>query len=183
MRKHLLIALCVAACFTQTLHAQGKYTASRAGDLQVGVDFVGGNADYAQNVKGYGGYATFDFSRHFGAELDFKQANGDLGNKVYERTYEVGGRYVRQYGRFAPYVRAMYGRGVFNFQFNDANLAYNMFAGGAGVDIRVKRYLSVRGDFEYEKWLSFPPNGLTPELYTIGVAYHFPGELRRGKHY
>ena len=40
-----------------------------------------------------------------------------------------------------------YGRGVFNYPaYNEANLAYNMFAVAGGVDVRVRRYLSVRGD-------------------------------------
>ena len=131
LHQHLLTAFCLTACFVPMARAQGKYTASRAGDLQVGVDFVGGDADYAQNVKGYGGYATFDFTRHFGAEIDFQTSEWLTVGKedVYERTYEIGGRYVRSYGRFAPYVRAMYGRGVFNYPFNEANLAYNIFAG------------------------------------------------------
>jgi hypothetical protein len=58
-----------------------------------------------------------------------------------------------------------------------------MFAGGAGIDVRVLPYLNVRADFEYQDWLSFPPLGLHPKLYTIGIAYHFPGERRRGQHY
>ena len=103
---------------------------------------------------------------------------------MYERTYEIGPRYVRDYGRFSPYVKAMYGRGVFNFPpQNAANLAYNMFAGGAGVDYRVLPYLNVRFDYEYQDWSSFPPTGLKPQLFTIGAAYHFPGHLRRAEHY
>jgi hypothetical protein len=67
----------------------------------------------------------------------------------------------------------MYGRGVFNFQNNVANLAYNMFAGGAGTDIRINRFLNARADFEYQDWFGFPPHGLSPMVGTAGIAYHF----------
>ena len=77
----------------------------------------------------------------------------------------------------------MYGRGVFNFPNNVANLAYNMFSFGGGTDVRVLRFLNVRADYEYQDWLGFPPSGLKPQLVTFGVAYHFPGELRRGRHF
>jgi hypothetical protein len=58
-----------------------------------------------------------------------------------------------------------------------------MFAGGAGVDVKILPYLNVRADSEYQDWMGFPATGLTPLLFTIGVAYHFPGELQRGKHF
>lgn len=182
-----MLGLLLAAA-SPVLSAQARYTATRAGDLQVGVDFVAGNSDYADpHLRGVGFYTTFDFREHFGAEFDIHQANTSTNNHLYERTYEIGPRYFRTYGRFSPYVKAMYGRGVFNFPYTTggpvANLAYNLFAGGIGVDVSIKPYLNVRADYEYQRWLSFPPNGLTPQLYTFGVAYRFPGNLRRGQRY
>ena len=102
---------------------------------------------------------------------------------MYERSFEIGPRYFRTYGVVQPYVKAMIGRGVFNFPKGIANLAYNMFAGGAGFDVRVLRYLNLRADYEYQSWSGFPPTGLSPQLYTLGVAYHVPGEIRKGKHF
>jgi hypothetical protein len=75
----------------------------------------------------------------------------------------------------------MYGRGVFNYPplFGDpklgpiANLAYNIFAIGAGVDYHVVPSLNVRAEYEYQQWLSFPPNGLTPRIFSVGMAYRF----------
>ena len=128
-------------------------------------------------------YATLDFTNHFGGEFVIHQADSGQGDQLYERTYELGARYFRNYGRLKPYVKAMYGRGVFNFPNNVANLAYNLFTGGAGVDVEVLPYLNVRADYEYQTWLSFPPRGLNPQLLTFGVAYHFPGGLQRGRHY
>ena len=52
---------------------------------------------------------------HIGLMLDFHQVNAPSPKIEYERTYEIGGRYVLHYGRLQPYAKLMYGRGVFNF--------------------------------------------------------------------
>ena len=81
----------------------------------------------------------------------------------------------------------MIGRGVLNYppcpngpiNVACANLGYNLYALGAGTDIKILRWLYVRGDFEYQKWPGFrgtingDANGLTPELFSFGAAYHF----------
>lgn len=171
------------------LLAQAAPTASRLLDVQVGGDFV---LDYPGayrgaepgSFKGLGFYATVDFTSHFGAELDLRQANAPANQPdVYERTYEVGGRYHRTYGLFEPYAKVLYGRGQFNFFDNEANLAFNEIALGGGVDIHVLKWLSVRADYEYQNWHGFPPSGLTPQLITMGMAYHFPGDLKKGNRF
>jgi hypothetical protein len=175
-----LLVLTFLAAFSTTSFGQAKTTASRAGDLQVGGGFTTANSDYVTNqIRGFGFYSDFDLREHFGVEVDFHQLS-DPNSAVYERTYEVGGRYLRHYGRFVPYAKALYGRGVFNFPLNEANLAYNMMVGGGGVDIAVHPRVNIRADFEYQDWLSGPGlhDGLAPTLITIGVAYHFaPGKL------
>lgn len=161
--------------------AQAKPAGVRAGDLQVGGSFSFGKPDYGQDkIRGFGFYSSFDFKPNFGVELDFHQANAPSPSKIYERSYEVGGRYVRHYNIFNPYARVMYGRGVFNYQFDTANLAYNMGVVGGGVDINVHRHINVRADYEYQHWFGFRGNldlnssdSLTPQLFTVGVAYHF----------
>ncbi len=42
----------------------------------------------------------------------------------------------------------------------------------------LKKSAGIRGDYEYQKWTSFPNGGLTPQLVTIGAAYHFTGKPR-----
>jgi hypothetical protein len=178
-----LPARCVTACvvaglaigFVSSSQAQAtKATAIRKADLQIGGDFtLSPSPDYGtKSFYGGGGYATFDFTHSLGVEFNFRQLNGpNLG--IYERTYQVGLRYVKHYGIVDPYVRGSYGRGVFNFPNDAANLAYNMFSVAAGVDVRVRRHVNVRADYEFQKWLSFPPNGLTPQVISLGAAYHF----------
>ena len=181
MLKKTLMLLTLALSAASISQAQKLPTATRSLDIQAGGSFVYGHSDYGTTLNGFGGYGTIDFRPHFGLMLDFHQADGT--NKIYERTYEVGGRYVRHYGRLSPYAKVMYGRGVFNFpppDFNptgpsSGNLAYNLFAVGGGVDYHLRRHINVRGDFEYQDWLSGPAlaNGLTPWLASVGAAYHF----------
>jgi hypothetical protein len=156
------------------LSAQSSPTASNIGDLQIGVGFSTAIPDYSTDkFNGIGAYADFDFTPHWGIEGEFHYVKGPAPVDMYEKTYEIGGRYHRTYGRVVPYAKAMYGRGVFNYQYGVANLAYNMFAGGAGIDYKLLRHVNLRADFEYQHWLGFPYGGLNPVVFTFGGAYHF----------
>lgn len=175
MIGRLLLAFLLGGA--SALFAQATPTASRAGDLQIGIGYSFAKPDYVQTTfQGITAYADFDFKVHLGAEAEFHQVNSTAGDQMYQRTYEVGARYFRTYGPLVPYVKGMVGRGDFNYPFSEANLAYNMFAGGAGADFKVGNYLRVRAEYEYQKWSSFPNGGLTPQIVTIGVAYHFAGK-------
>jgi hypothetical protein len=170
-RLWLLIGLLAGATLS---HAQAVPTASRAGDLQVGFGYGVAIPDYTNDkFKGIAPYATFDFTPHIGVEVDFRLLKGPSNNSLYEKTYEIGGRYHIDYKRLKPYGKIMVGRGVFNFPNNVANLAYNMYALGGGTDVRVLPFLNVRADFEYQSWYGFPPHGLSPLVGTVGVAYRF----------
>jgi hypothetical protein len=191
MLKKYALLLCLAASTVPALHGQASATASKVLDIQVGASIVGALSDYKavptyNNYKflGYGIYSTIDFLPHIGLMLNFNQADAHSPKTEYERTYEIGGRYFVRYGRLKPYVKGMYGRGVFNFPPYpsdptgpaSANLAYNLFALGGGADFRLKPYLNLRADYEWQKWAGgqyLLTNGITPQLFSLGVAYHF----------
>jgi len=179
--KPLLVAVALLATCGSAALAQSDAGASRAGDLQIGAGFTSANSDYTTNrISGLAFYADFDLTDTYGVEVDFHQVSDSTGSQVYERTYEIGGRYLHHFGRIAPYGKVLVGRGVFNYPQSEANLAYNMAVLGGGVDFTVHPRVNVRADFEYQDWFGFQPNGLTPTLFTIGVAYHFPaGPLAR----
>ena len=159
------------------LHAQALPAGSRLGSLKIGGGFSVANSDYYHQFYGGAGYFNFDFLPHIGVEGEFHFVKGGGAANLYEKTYEIGGRYFRTYGKFVPYAKVMYGRGVFNFPpLPDGfrpNLAYNLMAGGVGVDYKMKRYLYVRGDWEYQNWFGFQNSSLTPSILTVGAAYHF----------
>jgi opacity protein-like surface antigen len=182
--SRFLLAICLVGFAAGRLHAQATPTAETPGVLQIGAMFNIAAPDYRpQKFYGYGFYTTFDFKYHIGFEGEFHQINDtDSAEGIYERTYEIGPRYVLHHDRFDPYAKIMYGRGVFNYPLmldetghvsQTANIAYNIAAIGAGLDYRVVPAMNVRVDYEYQDWFSFPPNGLTPMILSVGVAYHF----------
>lgn len=181
----ILLLICLASFTGTRLHAQATPTASTAGDLQIGAMFNLASPDYRpEKFKGYGFYTTFDFRYHVGIEGEFHQINDpNSAEGIYERTYEIGPRYVLRHGRYNPYAKVMYGRGVFKYpsMVDDvtheltptATLAYNIGAIGAGLDYRVVPGMNVRVEYEYQQWFGFPPNGLTPMVLSFGAAYRF----------
>jgi|SRR5580704_10634879 hypothetical protein len=183
--SRILLLICMVGFTCTRLHAQAIPTASTGGALQIGAMFNLANPDYRpQTFKGYGFYTTFDFNYHVGIEGEFHQINDpDSAEGIYERTYEIGPRYVLHHDRYNPYAKILYGRGVFNYPnlldpvsnklTPTANLAYNIGAIGVGLDYRALPGMNVRVDYEYQQWFSFPPNGLTPQVFSIGVAYRF----------
>jgi hypothetical protein len=169
----LLLALLCAATLAP---AQSTPTASRVGDLQIGGGFVLASSNYNFNpIKLYGGAAYIDFAKrpHWGGEFDFRNNKSSADSTVYERTYEIGPRVFFQRGPLIPYAKVMYGRGVYNFSNNIANVAYNMYTFGGGADYQVLRSINFRADYEYQTWMGFPITDLHPSVVTVGFAYHF----------
>jgi Outer membrane protein beta-barrel domain len=157
------------------LHAQSEPTALKRLDLKVGGSFATAHSDYGGQYSGGAAYINADFLPHLGVEGEFHFVKDS--SDLYEKTYEVGGRYYRTYRRYVPYAKVMYGRGIFNFPaLPDGfrpNLAYNLVAVGIGVDYKMRRFLYVRGDWEYQNWFGFQNSSLSPSILTIGAAYHF----------
>jgi hypothetical protein len=170
------------------LLAQASPTATRALDIQVGGGFTTLNPDsQPSRFNGAAAYFDVNFKAHLGVEGQFHYATDAGGTGRYEKTYEIGGRYFRTYGRLIPYAKAMYGRGVYNFTVISANspasgpytyvpvanLAYNLVAGGIGVDYELLQHVNLRADWEYQHWFNYEGSALSPNLITLGAAYHF----------
>lgn len=200
--KNLILTLAFLTAGTSMAMGQARAAASRLGDLQVGATYSVANSDYGEfDLRGFGAYGDFDFRNHLGVEVDFRQLNDPKDiqqNKIFERSYEAGGRYFWRFGRLKPYGKALYGRGVFSpppvlIQAEELGetpatevfpqVAANMIDLGVGTDIVVRSHINVRVEYEYQKWFSaaYPLNkGLSPTMVNFGVAYHFPpGKPRR----
>jgi Outer membrane protein beta-barrel domain len=160
--------------------AQSEPTASRTGDLKIGGGFSSADSDYGDRYSGGSAYVDFDFLPHIGVEGEFHFVKDS--SDLYEKSYEAGGRYFFHHGRLSPYLKAMYGRGVFNFPAQSdgfrPNLGYNLMAGAIGGDYLVKSWLVVRADWEYQHWFGFQDSSLSPSILTIGAAYRFPAHSR-----
>lgn len=161
-------------------YSQARATASRLADGRIGGTYINGYADYTvSRFNGFGAYADLDFHHGFGAEVEYHYITDlDPNFLLYERSLEAGARYSRHYGRFQPYGKLMLGRGTFNYLQNNNN--YNLYAVGFGADIRAYRAIEVRVEDEFQFWqpgsgagAAVIPNGLSPNLPTLGIAYHF----------
>lgn len=175
-RAAALLALAAAFCAPLPAPAQSQPTATRLGDLQLGGGFVFATSDYnftPITLLGESFYTTFDNRNHWGGEFNFRHSQSTLDSTVHETTYEIGPRIFIARGPFIPYAKVLYGRGVYNFPNSVANVAYNMYTFGGGIDIPVRRSINVRADYEYQTWMGFPIANLNPSVVTIGIAYHF----------
>ena len=169
-------AIAMGLCAPLAVRAQSMPTATRVGDLQLGGGFVFAKSDYnftPISLLGSAFYTTFDKRPHWGGEFNFRHSQSTLDSTVHETTYEIGPRIFLARGPFIPYAKVLYGRGVYNFHNGAANVAYNMYIFGGGIDIPVRRSINVRGDYEYQTWMGFPIADLHPSVITVGVAFHF----------
>lgn len=177
MKRFYLVWMFLASSM---MFSQAKPTATRLAEGQIGGTYVNGYADYTlSRFNGIGAYADADFRHGIGIEAEYHYITDlDPNYLLYERSYEIGARYSKHYGRFQPYGKLMVGRGTFNFL--KVNDTYNLYAFGFGTDIRVYRRINVRVEDEFQKWLAgggagavVIPNGLSPNLPAFGIAYHF----------
>ncbi len=85
---------------------------------------------------------------------------------INEDTYMAGPRLpIRHFGRATPYAKALIGLGSGSFILGRATaLAY-----GGGVDYRLTRRFTARGDFEYQQWRVNPT--LLPYGASVGIGY------------
>jgi hypothetical protein len=174
--KHVLALSFLLGGATVAL-SQALPTASRTADAQIGGGYTIARPDYVpQTFQGFTAYGDFDFRLHIGVEAEFHQIYSTGGDQSFQRSYEIGGRYFRTYGPVVPYLKAMIGRGDFNYPHGNADLVYTLYAGGVGADVKLGPFLRVRAEYEFQKWTSFPNGGLVPQLVTFGVAYHFAGK-------
>jgi hypothetical protein len=185
----------LAVCSSFAL-GQAMPGASRVLDVQAGGTFTFAYPDYTpQKAVGYGIFAAFDFTPHWGAELDFHSVDILQHSPAKETSFEYGARYHRTYGRYNPYLKGMAGRATFDsapdFYQHGADPSYNTLGFGAGVDTQITTRINVRVGMEYQNWFTggatgtpgsggpgtdvYLPHGLTPILYEVGIAYHFTG--------
>jgi hypothetical protein len=177
----LFLTLSLVALLPSAMHAQATAAATRGGMSQVGVAYSIANEDEypGKHVQGMTFYGTLDLNNHLGVEGD---VHLDSIFKSYfqytESSYDVGLRWTQHYRKFAPYGKGMVGLGHSYApapnQIVGGNTpgTYFLFAAGGGLDYYLTDKINVRVvDFEYQRWPNFPPHGLTPPIFSFGVAY------------
>lgn len=176
--KNLIIIGVLASmfCITASARAQAMPTATAAGGLQIGGGYSYVKPDYGTNSwQGFTGFADFDFASHLGIEADVHSITLITPDDLAEVTYLVGPRFIFPHHRFKFYAKGLAGDGDMVAQEQTDTrgvLTGNVFAYsiGGGVEYVASQHIVVRAlDVEYQHWSYL--NGLTPTVFTVGVAY------------
>jgi opacity protein-like surface antigen len=184
MKKTCLLSLVLSLVIVvpSALHAQATAAATRGGIAQAGVGYTLSNEDEypGRYLQGMTLYGTFDLNNHIGLEGNVHLVS--LFKSYYdykESSYDAGVRWAQHYRRFTPYAKGLVGFGHATAPNPNQIVGgstpgtYFLFALGGGLDYGISEKINLRADFEYQRWPSFPPHGLTPPLLTIGAAYRF----------
>lgn len=174
MRIRLTALLLLLGLATVTVHAQAVPAATIPGDIEIGAGYINANPDYGPvRMHGVFLFADADLWKHFGAEANFHRISGDNQTTITETTYELGAKYRYPIRRFSPYVKILIGAGNFAFGSSYQGGTYRIYAGGGGLDYRLTNHFVARADYEYQRWGTFPPRGLQPNLFSGGLAFRF----------
>lgn len=177
MKRSIVVSICsLFLSIAVSAHGQVLPSASASGfSLEAGglgsvtqPDYAGeGIAQSSPNrLYGVGAFVDARFSRWVQIEgegrwLKFNQYLG-----ISENTYLAGPRIpIRDFRKFTPYGKVLVGMGSGSF------LSGNTFviAYGGGVDYRLNRRFTVRGDFEYQQWRVTPT--IWPYGASAGISY------------
>ena len=138
----------------------------------MGGGYVRANPDYSPaTFTGWSVFADADLWKNVGLEAKFSHIAGPAADSISETTYEAGLRARVAIGPIVPFLEFTGGLGSFTYSRSSQNGSYGILAGGGGLDLLLTRKFSVRGEYNYQKWGSFPPRGLQPNLVTLGLAY------------
>jgi hypothetical protein len=177
----LSLALSLVILLPSRIHAQATAAATRGGIAQVGAAYTFSNEDEypGKHLQGATVYGTFDLNNHIGIEGDLHLASIFKSYYEYKETsYDAGLRWTQHYRKYSPYVKGLVGFGHSSAPFANQIVggntpgSYFLYGLGGGLDYSLTPKINVRAfDFEYQRWPNFPPHGLTPPLFTFGVAY------------
>ena len=143
-----------------------------------------GVAQTASNrLYGVGAFVDVRFTRWVQVEAEGRWLRFNEVEGINEDNYLIGPRLPIHHFRFlhaTPYAKVLAGMGRINFEDNGGSGRYADIAYGGGVDFRLSKRFSARGDFEYQqwpRWPNLPPESrianttLFPYGASVGVGY------------
>lgn len=183
MRKKILTLAC-SLLMTATVVAQvGPSATSSRKSLSAGALFsyaepdcctydasgksvVGSNGNH---LYGMGVFVDYRMSRWLQLEGEYRNLPWDQYKDQSDRehSYLIGLREpIHTFGHITPYGKFLVGVGNASFLTGHA-FAYAL---GGGLDYRLNKRWSLRGDYEYQRW-SVTPTALKPGVASFGVKY------------
>jgi len=187
-RKIFALLLVVLAGGTASARAQvvpaatkGQFTLTAGGLGSVfQPDYAGfGVAQTSPNrLYGIGAFVDAKFTRWVQIEAEGRWLRFNQFASIYEDNYLIGPRlpiHTFKFMRATPYGKVLVGYGRLNFENNDAWGRFTDIAYGGGVDFKLTKRISARGDFEYQQWPNWLNSTLLPYGASAGVSYRILG--------
>ncbi len=167
------LSLLFLGTLSHSLFGQAIPSASSRVSLQIGVGGTDAFPDYGEHsIRGITAYGDLNFFNHFGLEADLHQVSLDDPEDFGQNSFVVGPRFIFPVTRFAPYLKAFVGRGLFTTPGSRSNQNSMVYGGGGGLDLAATRHFNIRVfDVEVQRWPGFFPQTLTPIVATVGIAY------------
>jgi opacity protein-like surface antigen len=145
-------------------------------------DYAGfGVAETAPNrLYGIGAFADMRFSRWVQIEAEGRWQRFNEFEGISQDNYMIGPRLPIHHFRFlraTPYGKVLGGISRMNFEDKDGWGNYASLAYGGGVDFKLTKRFTARGDFEYQQWLRWPNiagiknSPLFPYGASAGIGY------------
>jgi opacity protein-like surface antigen len=191
----LMLAL-AAGLFTNSAHAQVVESADGPGRaLWVGGEYSNIHAGFpyqsSQRLWGIGAFVDYHLNSYLDVEAEsrFLRFNSLYGES--EDNYLAGPRYlVERFGRFQPFAQCLIGIGKMQYPFNIGSGQYLAVAPGGGMNYRISRRWTLRGEYEYQLWpgspnfTNEPAHEITTNGIHVGLAFRIfrgcaPGRLLR----
>lgn len=127
----------------------------------------------ANFLAGPGTYVDFHFTHWIQVEGEARWLRFHAAAGEHQDNYLIGPKVpVVRFGHAQVYGKALIGLGRMTFPNKYGYGTFTALAFGGGIDYRLSRKLSARGDFEYQDWPNFlPGETMKPYGVTIGMAY------------
>jgi len=182
--RHLCWTAALAACVFANLAQAQVIPSAQDGRhaLWAGGEYSNTHAGFpyqsSQRLWGIGGFADYHLTTHIDAEAEarFQRFNSFYGET--EDNYLAGPRYlVGTLGKFQPFAQFLVGLGKMQYPFNIGSGQYLALAPGGGVNYRISRKWSLRGEYEYQFWpgspnfINEPAHQITPNGFHAGLSY------------
>lgn len=172
------------ATFGVRLIAQAIPSATRGGFvIWAGGEYSNFQSDFEGNrIGGIGVYADLDRSPHWGAEAEARWFRLESTNGQASSNYLAGARYRFPFkdNKIFPYAKFLVGSGIMTYPSDIGHGSYFAYVPGAGVDFRISRRVSLRTEYEYQRWPAapgfpgIPSHGLSPNGFSMGAAWRLP---------
>lgn len=129
-------------------------------------------------LYGIGAFVDVRFRRWVQLEAEGRWSRFNEFENTSEDNYLIGPRvpiHTFHFMKATPYGKVLVGLGRMNFENKDGYGHFTAIAYGGGLDFKLTKRISARGDFEYQQWPQWLNSSLYPYVVSAGVSYRILG--------